>query len=208
MNGTFCPSRAVAAALLAAVAAACRAPSAERPPDEKYTQIRAEWNDGVTVVSREWLAFSLGWLARDEDAADPVGDGTALGIDGGFDLARTVLTPSIELGASYTAARVDVPAADDVDLWRLTAGLRGTWHAQGWRPYVRAGGFVRFAADELEEPFDPYGTGVYAGAGIDFPYLSGMHLGPRITWFRALDEDAPGGEAEEWIFALGATFRL
>jgi hypothetical protein len=189
-------------------ASACRAPGAERPPDERYAPIRPQWRDGPPDVSREWLSFSLGWLARDTEDADPVGDGVALGVDGGFDLARTVLTPAIELGAGYTHARVDEAGVDDVDLWRLTAGLRGTWHGASFRPYARAGGFVRFAADDLEEPYDPYATGVYAGLGFDWPYQAGMHLGPRITWFRALDEDAPGGEAAEWVFALAATFRL
>lgn len=187
--------------------AGCRAPSEPRPPDPRYEHIRPEYRQLESVPSREWLCTSFGWLARDTDGGDPVGDGLAFGILGGFDLAITKFTPSIELGVSYTSAHVDVPDTSDVELWRGNAGMRGTWYAEGWRPHVRGGGFVRGSSDELDEPFDPYATGFYLGAGIDWPY-EGMWLGPSLTYWRAIDEDAPGGDGEEWIFALSATFRL
>jgi len=187
--------------------ASCRAPSAPRAPDSRYEHMRPEFQQFEPTPSREWLCTSVGWLARDTDPEDPVGDGFAVGIQGGFDLTVTTFTPSIELGVSYTSARVDVPETSDVELWRGNAGLRGTWYANGWRPHVRGGGFVRGSSDELEEPFDPYATGFYVGGGIDWPY-AGLWLGPSLTYYRAIDEDAPGGDAEEWIFALSATFRL
>lgn len=200
---------AVIAAALALVATACRSPSAERAPDARYETIRPEWRGDEARISREWLRVSAGWLERDQRDDDPVGDGPTFGIEGGFDLAtRAVLTPSVELGVNFTDARVTLPDTDNVDLWRALVGLRGTYVASGWRPYARAGGFVRWSTQDQEEPLDPYGTGVYAGIGADWPYLDGMWLGPSFTWFHALNEDAPGGETDEFLFSLSATFRL
>jgi len=187
--------------------ASCRTPSEPRPPEARYEHMRPEFRELEAAPSREWLCTSFGWLARDNDVEDPVGDGLVFAIQGGFDLSITRFTPSIELGIAYTSAHVDVPDTSDVELWRGTAGMRGTWYAEGWRPHVRGGGFVRDSSDDLDEPFDPYATGFYLGAGIDWPY-EGMWLGPSLTYYRAIDEDAPGGDGEEWIFALSATFRL
>ncbi len=187
---------------------ACRSPAEERAPDARYETIRPAWRGIEPQVSREWLRFSVGFLDRDQAPEDPIGDGVAWGIDGGFDIARTVFTPSVEFGMSFTSAHVALPDTDNVDLWRGTVGMRGTWHADGWRPYVRGGGFLRWSTQELEEPLDPYATGIYAGIGADWPYQDGMWLGPSFTYYRALDEDAPGGEADEFLFALSATFRL
>jgi len=196
------------AATLALSVSACRSPAEQRAPDARYETIRPQWRGSEVQPSREWLRFSVGFLDREQAGLDPVGDGVAWGIDGGFDIAQTVFTPSVEVGIAYTSARVTLPETDDVDLWRATVGLRGTWYADGWRPYVRGGGYLRWSTQDLEEPLDPYATGIYAGLGADWAYLDGMWLGPSVTYYRALDEDAPGGEAGEFLFALSATFRL
>lgn len=210
MSGNSCPRWRAATGLAVVVAAggACRTPADGGPQDERYEAIRPEWRGAESRPSREWVRFSLGFLDREQARGDPIGDGAAWGIDGGFDIARTECTPSVEFGMSYTSAHVTVPNTDDVDMWRATVGLRGTWHPDGWRPYVRGGGYLRWSTQDLEEPFDPYATGIYAGAGIDWPYLNGMWFGPSFTYYRALAEDAPGGEADEFLFALSATFRL
>jgi len=196
---------AAVAAVLAMSASACRGPAEERELETRYATIRP---GSDPQFSREWLRFSVGFLDRDQAPADPIGDGVAWGIDGGFDIARTVFTPSVEFGMSFTSAHVTLPDTDDVDLWRGTVGMRGTWYAKGWRPYVRGGGFLRWSTQDLDEPLDPYATGIYAGIGADWPYQDGMWLGPSFTYYRALEEDAPGGEADEFLFALSATFRL
>ncbi len=197
----------VSCAVLAVVLCACRGPAAERPADSRYETIRPEWRSPEGEPSREWLRFSVGFLDRTAPSNDPIDDSIALGIDGGFDLSRTVLTPSIELGIGYTAAHVSLPDAKNLDIWQANAGMRGTWYAKGWRPFVRAGGFVRWTTDDEEEPLDPYATGVYFGIGADWPY-QGMWLGPSVTYYRALDEDSPAGDSEEILFALSATFRM
>ncbi|MCY2960602.1 MAG: hypothetical protein NTY35_10595 [Planctomycetota bacterium] len=196
------------ALLAGALLPACRTPASERAPDARYEAIRPEWRGTEPRPSREWLRFSVGYLDREQPRGDPVGDGLAWGIDGGLDLSRTFFTPSVEMGVAYTSAHVTVPNVDDVELWRATVGMRGTWYADGWRPYVRAGAFLRWSTKDLEEPYDPYATGGYVGAGIDWPYLGKMWLGPSVTYFQALGEDAPGGDGQELIFALSATFRL
>jgi len=204
MPGKVCGSAPIAALAAGLSLCACRSPSAEREPEARYEPIRGT----EPQTSREWVRFSMGFLDRAEEDGDPVGDGVAWGIDGGFEISRTVLTPSVEFGIAYTSAHVSLPDADDVDLWRGTVGLRGTWHNDGWRPYARAGGFLRWSTDDLNEPLDPYATGFYAGLGVDWPYLNGMWLGPSVTWYHSLGEDAPGGDTDEILYALSATFRL
>jgi len=198
--------RILATCLLLIPCAACRDLSAQRPPDTRYEMIRPELGGQGPSHSREWFRFSAGFLDRMQEAGDPIDDGFSFGLDGGFDIATTVLTPSVEVGIAYTSAHVDQVGASSLDLWRGSIGLRGTLYADGgrWRPYVRGGGFVRWSTDDLDEPLDPYATGFYAGAGIDWPYLDGMWLGPSVTWYRGAHED----DVEEWLFALSATFRL
>jgi hypothetical protein len=184
--------------------AACKQLSAQRPPDTRYEMIRPELRKEGASRSREWFRFSSGYLDRVQADGDPVDDGLLFGLDGGFDIATTVLTPSVELGIAYTSAHVDQIGASSLDIWRGSVGLRGTFYADGWRPYARGGGFVRWSTDDLDEPLDPYATGIYAGVGIDWPYLDGLSLGPSVTWYRGTHED----DVEEWLFALSATFRL
>ncbi|MBL8863750.1 MAG: hypothetical protein JNK02_17305 [Planctomycetes bacterium] len=198
-----------ACAALVLHGAACRAPHGDPPPAEtRYSQIRPEWDGGKPEPSREWIAFSAGWLVREVDDADPVGDGAAFGLEVGFDLGAGELVPALELGLGYASVRGEAPLDDDLNLWRTTVGLRATWRSASWRPWLRGGVFVRWSPDDFDEPEDPYASGVYAGAGADWPYLPGMSLGPRLTWYGALDEDAVGDASREWLFALGATFRL
>ncbi len=194
----------LATCVLVLSCAACQGLSAQRPPDTRYEMIRPELRGGDPSHSREWFRFPLGFLDRVQEDGDPVDDGLYLGVDGGFDIATTVLTPSVEFGIGYTSAHVDQFNAESLDLWRGTVGLRGTLYAEGWRPYVRGGGFVRWSTDDLNEPLDPYAMGYFVGAGADWPYLDGMWLGPSVTWYRGAHED----DVEEWLFALSATFRL
>lgn len=189
---------------LALSCAACRNPSAQRPPDSRYEMIRPEFRKEAASHSRGWVRFETGFLDRLQTDGDPVDDGIFFGVDGGFDIATTVLTPSVEMGIGYTSAHVDQVGASSLDLWRANVGLRGTWYLDGWRPYVRGGGFVRWSTDDLDEPLDPYAMGFYAGAGIDWPCLDGMWMGPSVTWYRGVHED----DVQEWLFALTATFRL
>ncbi len=200
--------RFVVCALASLVSVACRSPGDERPADTKYESIRPELRGTEATVSRESLRFWVGFLDRTAPSEDPVDGGVAIGVDGTFDLSRTVLTPSIELGIGYTSAHVSTPDTSSLDTWRATAGLRGTWYAQGWRPYARFGGYLRWSTDDVDEPLDPYATGVYLGIGADWPFLSGMWLGPNVTYYRALDEESDYGDSEELLFALSATFRL
>lgn len=199
----------VACAFAGLALCACRAPTADRPADAKYETIRPEWRGTEVNTSREWLSFSTGYVARIDSSDDFLDDGVALNLDGGFDLASKVLTPAIELGIGYTSAHVSDSGADvnSIDIWRASVGMRGTWYLPSWRPYVRGGGFLRWSTDDVDEPLDPYAPGLYVGVGADWPY-AGMLLGPSVTYYRALGEDAPGGDSKELQFALSATFRL
>lgn len=195
--------------VLASVApCACRSPGDERAADLKYESIRPELRGTRTTVSRQSLRFSVGYLDRTAPSADPVDDGVALGVDGVFDLSRTVLTPSIELGIGFTSAHVSTPDTSNLDMWRATAGFRGTWYTGSWRPYARAGGYLRWSTDDVDEPLDPYAAGVYVGIGADWPFLSGMWLGPNVTYYRALSEESDSGDSQELLIAVSATFRL
>jgi hypothetical protein len=194
----------VATCLLVLVGAGCAQLSAQRPPDRRFEMIRPELRKEAAAHSRESFRFSVGWLDRVQEDDDPVGDGLLFGLDGVFDIATTVLTPSLEFGIAWSSSHADLEDQSSVELWRGAIGLRGTLYADGWRPYARGGGFVRWSTDDLDEPFDPYAPGLYAGVGIDWPYQEGLSFGPSITWYRGLHED----DVVEWLFALSATFRL
>lgn len=196
--------RACALVALACAASACQAAGRERPPDLRFPMLRGSEPGESTT----WLRFSVGYLDRLSADDDPIADGSAWGLDGGVDLAQTVLTPSFELGAGFTAANVTEPAIDDLKLWRAFTGMRATWYADGWRPYARGGGFARWTTDDVDEPFDPSAAGAYLGIGIDWPSIRGLWIGPNVTWFHAFGEDAPGGDGDEIVYALSATFRL
>lgn len=200
--------RFVVCVLAGCASVACRSPGDDRPADLKYETIRPELRGTDTTVSRQSLRFWVGFQDRTAPSGDPVDEGVAIGVDGVFDLSRTVLTPSIEIGIGYTSAHVSMPDTSSLDMWRATLGFRGTWYTSGWRPYARAGGYLRWSTDDVDEPLDPYATGLYLGIGADWPFLSGMWLGPNITYYHALDEESDFGDSEELLIAVSATFRL
>lgn len=191
-----------ALAALASLCPACRGLRTERAPEPAYEQFPGRLSYENERMSREWLRLGAGWIAGDVER--DLDDAVLFAIDGGFDVARTEITPSVEIGGAYSVHHVSHADHDPVPIARLSAGMRLTWYSEDVEPYLRGGAFVRWGPREEDEPFDPYGYGAYVGLGIDWTWTSGMRLGPSVTWYRGLDDEP----ADEVAVLLGASFRL
>lgn len=164
---------------------------------------------GYGAPRREWFQLGLSFLDRQTDGGDPIEDGLAFSVDGGFDVSLGDLRPALELGWQYAPLDVEdgVGSGDDehVDVHRVSMGLRLTAELERIRPYARAGVFYRWSQDDDDlglADVDLDGGGFYAGCGLDLRVQPGLSFGPFFAWYRETRDD----ELEETLLGLSCTF--
>ena len=180
--------------LLALVA--CQTTSAPPPGSFEEERVRR------ALEGREW--FSLGFPIADREPDAAVDDGVGLTLDGGYELTRTAVRPSIEAGGSWSGHDVD-GTKDDLDAWRVSMGFRVALHELGAPvlPYARGGTFYRWSDLDDGLVVEDDGWGWYWGLGLDFLTEPGVAFGPFFTSYEGVEEDL-----EERFFGFEAVFRF
>lgn len=189
--------------------AACQAasPTASRPapepaPGGTFEEERLE----QAREGREWFSLGLVIADRAEDDGALVEDGGGFSLDGGYELTRTPLRPSIEIGGAWSVHEVE-GVSGDLDVMRISMGVRLALHDLGvpLLPYARAGAFHRWAYDDEEDLGleDQSGRGWYVGAGLDWITEPGVAFGPFFTSYEGAED-----ELEERFYGLEASFRF
>ncbi len=150
-------------------------------------------------TTREYAALGVSYAFRTGKVVDPVEEGLAYHVDGGYVLFDGVkrrlfgwerARASVELGISFSRFDLDPPVTDEVeaDVYRLSLGGRLEWDLEQplLTPYLRAGIYGRTHRDqELDLPdYDQDGRGLYAGVGVVWWATETVGLGPFATFTR------------------------
>lgn len=177
------PLRAIVLAAALLVAPACRSAAPVRP----------------VQTSREYASLRVSHVSRGGKPDDPVEDGAAYGVTGGYvlwdGLERRLfgwrgVRASVELGAAFSRLGLDTPfnGLEEADVYRFSLGGRLERDLDGLplTPWIEGGLYVR-SHGELDldaDPFDQGGHGLFVGTGVAWWVLENVALGPFVSYAR------------------------
>jgi hypothetical protein len=203
----FAPGASVAASAdgLPSLVDALAEPAMPLPPPQDFDY-------GFAPVA--WVSVGISFLSSEVDldtVTDPDED-QPLGLDVGLYGWQGEVGMGLEAGvmhSTYEAAGSDSLSnpAEDVDVWRLMAGVRVADRGSGDRilPWLRGGFLYRIDDGSGVGPqgnsLSDDGAGFYLGAGFDLRLVAGLAFTPSIMYQKSNSFDS-----EEWIGTLSLSY--
>jgi hypothetical protein len=203
----FAPGASVSASgdALPSLTEALTEPAPSLPPPQDYDY-------GFAPVG--WISLGISFLSSDvsQDTVTDPDEDQPLGADIGLYGWQGEVGMGLEAGvmhSTYEAVGADSLSdpAEDVDVWRLMAGVRVADRGSGDRilPWLRGGFLYRFDDGSGVGPqgnsLSDDGPGFYLGAGFDLRLVAGLAFTPSIMYQKSKSFDS-----EEWIGTLSLSY--
>jgi len=204
----FAPGAAVAASTdaLPSLSEALAEPAAMLPPPQQ------DFDYGFAPGG--WISFGISFVAADinQDTVGSPDEDRPLGADIGLYGWQGEVGMGLEAGvmhSTYQAVGSDSLSnpSEDVDVWRLMAGVRVADRGSGDHilPWLRGGVLYRIDDGSGVGPqgnsLSDNGFGFYLGAGFDLKIVAGLCFTPSVMYQKSSSFDS-----EEWIGTLALSY--
>jgi hypothetical protein len=136
------------------------------------------------------------------DSHDDVDDSVAFGVYGGYHLDRMV---SLEANLTTASHDIDGPGDPEIDITSVLFGPRLTGQAgRNLNLYAGTGLGIYFLDYEVRDYDDSETeTGLYLGAGMEFPLQRDLNLGLDFKYHLLFDDDAIDSDIVTLLVRVG-----